>query len=310
MPIQEGVVEAKAEDEFDAEALFAEVQAEMAGQGSDLPDADKAKDEAAAEAKTGQEDKTPPDAAAASDKEPEGKDTDIWATAPPALKAAYESERQARERWETTARGHARSASQAGRRIAELEATLPQGKGNEAPKGETDDERQARYAKLREDYPDSVAPVLDELETLRGELAKVTGAVSADWQQRSEADLLDQYALLDQRHPTWRQDVVSDSYVKWAEAQPKPVLDAISANATQLTDGVTAAWVIDLWKRDTQAPDPEVSRLADKRAEQLEAGRGVNVKAPAATAKDAATDPEQIWAEIQAERARKRAAAR
>lgn len=308
MTIQEGADGGDtAEVEFDAEAVFAEIQAEKAGQGSDLPDADKAKDEAAPEAKTGQEDKTPPDDAAASAQEPEGKDTDIWATAPEPLKAAYLAEKTARERWETTARGHARSASQQGRRLAELEAKLPKGASDEAPAGETDEERTARHAKLREEYGDSVGQLLPEIDELRSELARVKGVVSADWQQRSEADLLDQYALLDQRHPKWREDVVSDSYVQWAQTQPKPVLDAIASNAQQLSDGATAAWVLDQWKRDTQAPDPEITKLADKRKEQLEAGRGVNVKAPPATAKDAATDPDDIWAEIVAKRARKTA---
>lgn len=291
----------QAEVEFDAEAVFAEIQAEKAGQGSDLPGADKAKDEADPEAKTGQEE-SPPDKAAASDPEPEGKDTDIWATAPPALKAAYESERQARERWETTARGHARSASQLGRALAAERAKLPE--GTEAPAGETDEQRRERESKLREDYPD-FEPAFARIDYLERELAKVTGVVTAHEQGLTEADKTEQYRLLDGRHPDWRKEVLTEEYRTWAESQPEPVLEAIRKNDLELSDGATAAWVLDLWKRDMK-PDPEVTKLADKRKEQLDASRAPNVKAPAATAKDAATDPEDIWKEAMAARERRR----
>lgn len=296
---------AKAEVEFDADAEFAKAVDEMAGQGSDLPDADLDKAIEPDKADEQGQDDDPPAKADASEKEPEGKDTDIWADAPPALKAAYEAEQARAARLEATAQSHARSASQLGRSLAELEAKLPKGKA--APAGESDEDREARYTKLREEYPDSVAPLLDDIATIRAELAEVRGAAAGIQQERTEADAIAQYTILDGRHPNWRQDVVSQNYVDWAQSQPAPVLEAIQRNAQQLSDGATAAWVLDQWKRDTAPPaNPGAEKLAERRAEQREASRSADVRNPATVAKEEPTDAEGLWKAEMARRDRKK----
>jgi hypothetical protein len=304
---QTDTVEVKTEDEFDADAEFKKAVEDLAGQGSDLPGAEtetNPKDTTADE--HGQEDVPPADAVPPA--EPTDKDTDIWATADPALKAAFEAEQAKVARLETTANSHARSASQLGRRIAELEALVPKGKkGDGAPAGETDEAREARYARLREEYGDSVGEILPELESLRAELAELKSGFAGVQHERTETDVAQQYAILNERHPNWRQDVVSESYVAWAQTQPPPVLEAIQRNAEQLSDGATAAWVLDLWKRDTAPPaNPEKEKLAERRQEQREANRSADVRNPPVTGKDEPTDTDGLWKAEMARRERKR----
>ena len=306
---QESNVEAKAEDEFDADAEFAKVVEGLAGQGSDLPgaDADTVTEDTPAD-EHGQDDDPPADTVP-SEAKPTDETTDIWANAPPALKAAFEAEQQRAARLETAAQGHARSASQLGRRIAELEALVPKGKkGEEAPEGETDEEREARYTRLREEYGDSVGQLIPELESLRTELAELKSGFAGVQHERTEADTIAQYTILAERHPNWKQDVVSDSYKEWAFAQPKAVLDAIRRNDHALEDGAEAAWVLDLWKRDTAPPaNPEKERLAERREEQREAARSVDVRNPVTRARDEPTDLDGLWeAEMANRRGRKR----
>jgi hypothetical protein len=273
-------------DGFEAEfARLGDAEAEQPKGPSEADD--QPGGEADAPDKSRQEGDPSPGDAAPPAKEPVAEASDDpWAKAPPELRSAYQAEKTARERAESTARHQARAASQAGRKLAELESRLPKTADQPDASTETDEQRAERYAKLKEDFPE-LASVIDDAARTGEELKSIKGTLASVDEERTESFLREQYGHLEKQHPTWRQDVLDPRFAAWKDAQPRYVQEAIERNASTVVDGVETADVLRRYKESIATADAGTKRLQARRGEQLEGSRSPQVRAPAATSQGA-----------------------
>jgi hypothetical protein len=234
--------------------------------------------------------------------------SDPWKDAPPELREAHERElaeiRTRAESAETLAKRHSGRLSQANQRLSELQAKLEPERTGEQAEAEAST-REERRRQLREEYPDSAGPLLDEVAALETEIAQIKATVG----QKAEADtdnlIAEQEKILTEAHPDWRTQVKDNpAFVEWALKQPEYVLEPIRQNAKQIVSGADIADVISRYKADT-APkvDPEKEKEEQRRQEQLEAGRDPSLRKPGMTA-TSSDDPDAIWSELAAKRQR------
>lgn len=244
----------------------------------------------------------PPQPAAAETPAPEVKADDLWKDAPAELREAHEREVAARVSAEQAARTQSGRLSKTQLQLNDLKANLAsQRDPGAAPKEEAED-RETRRAQLREEYPDSVGPVLDDLVNLETEIREIRAGQTAQAASETETLLQEQTAALESVHPTFRDDVAKPAFVTWALQQPDYVQDAIRANAKQIVDGASAADILTRYHRDTADPAREAE--AERRREQLEAARDPVIRNPAAATPAGDGSVEQIWGDLTEKRQR------
>lgn len=232
---------------------------------------------------------------------PSGSETqdDIWAKAPPELRAAFEAERKAREEAQGVLRTQSGRLSTTQRELAELKRrqaeTPAEGEGSQP--GEAD-ERSARLAATKDEYPDVTSAIIDEVTDLRQIVAELrqdrSRAAEAEARQ-AELDhaetLAANEAMLVEKFPDWQETVESDAFTEWALQQPKIIHEGILANANGIVDPASALKIIGDFKRDT-APDLPASPadpLAEKRRLQREGGAAIPARTATAPAKEGET---------------------
>lgn len=140
---------------------------------------------------------------------------------------------------------------------------------------------------LLEDYADVAGPLVDIIEEQQKLIDRVTAPVDAITQDRNQAILAEQFAVVTTAHPDVGKVVTDPRYVDWLASQPRAVRDAYERNQAQVVDGQEAAWVIGLFKREmgietatpsptptpTPTPSPSGSAADVKRQRQLDANR-------------------------------------
>jgi hypothetical protein len=243
--------------------------------------------------------------------------TDIWASAPPELKAAYEAVAEQAKKGEQYRRSNEGRLAAAQRRIDELSRTaaLPKAtdKGKGADAATTDD---AALQALAEEYPDLAKPLVEEIFRLREATTLQGKELSAIGTERRQAALNEQAELLTQQHPDW-QDVTADPRIRpWLDNQPRHIREALLRNANEIVDAEEAADVVGRFKaylaieaapgnaHNTNAQagasagkgseTPQV--LTGKRKQQLEGASSARSRGPGvASGISEDGDPEHIW---------------
>lgn len=254
------------------EAAFEERSAPPAQAGDRGDDQNKGDaDPAEGSAKEGGADEAPADQAK----------PDPWANATPEMIAERDELRRERD-----AARHS-DASQRGR-IAALQRRLqdqpaappppPQDKGKpEEQDGKGGDDRAARIAAIREDYPDLAGPILDLIEEARNEAKALGERVSPVVAANDEAAIARQEQALQAKHPDWREVGGSADFKGWAQSQP----DDIRALADSFDAGDVSA-LLTLFKVERDAtkgaeagdpPKPGDQQRDDRREKQLQGGR-------------------------------------
>lgn len=234
--------------------------------------------------------------------------SDVWASAPPELKAAYEEERRARNNLEHRIRSDDGRVAAMQRRIAELESKLPKPREN-APPGETPQDRAERLKQLREDYPEVAQPILQEMDEMR----QTVETLRSLEEQRMQQGFAYQESVLAENHADWRQVLGSNgaTFQAWLEDQPKAVRESAMLNANQIVDANAAADVVGRFKQflgmtPTQpAQATSQAPLNDRRQRQLAASaapRG-NAGRPVASGIPENGDEAAIWAAFEAQEA-------
>lgn len=218
--------------------------------------------------------------------------TDPWANAPAELKA--EHERLKHQLASATGR-----LSVADRHLAELrkaqKADAPGADGGDdgnkdsraAPKPASFREN-PKVKQLLEEYPDVAIPLVDIIEGQQRTLDALSKPVADLTQERNQTHATEQLQIVAERHPDLAQVVNDPRYPAWLAGQPRAVREAYERNQSQVVDGVEAAWVLDMFKRDagfktdTSAPpeapktDPTSSGAAagdSRRQRQLDGNR-------------------------------------
>lgn len=272
-------------------------------------------------------------------------DTDIWATAPEPLRAAFEATRTERDQAQTNYRRVSGTVSGLQRKIDKLNRDLDEAKkgtsgkpASEAPSTASEDaatgDRPSGIAdseelkKAEEEFPEVVKPLKSALRALETELAsarKELGGVSA---KHRDDNLAKQAQTVFSDHPDYGDIHGSDEFRAWYETAPPYVRAAVERNAQHVVDGAEVSHVVKLFKTETgwkppskpgAAPSPKTgaeppARPAGstpppddpKRKDQLESAAGTRSRTPAVATHSDSDDPEAIWKRL-AEQERRRA---
>ncbi|SKB32430.1 hypothetical protein [Sphingopyxis flava] len=214
---------------------------------------------------------------------------DIWANASPELRTAHEQ--QVRDLTFKLESQKGRTSA-LDRKLDQLmkqlnggqggggpaEATSDDGKGSES--GAQTDEALTQFA---EDYPEIAGPVLGIIEGLKAQVEQLSQPVQSLAEAQSQTFKAQQYDILAQRHPDWRELSTDERWGGWIQTQPRAVQEAFQRNI-DVSDGEEAAWVMGLFKRDmgieassspapTPTPTPTPSPADTRRQKQLDAAR-------------------------------------
>lgn len=171
-------------------------------------------------------------------------------------------------------------------------------------------------AKLREDYPEVVGPLLDEQEALRNEVKQLRDhmKLTAELQgEQIDADIERESGIVEGEHPGWLDFVKdnSDDFVAWVDDQPARLRAIYRDNYDAVTDGAALSELLASYKAHLDgdgstepAPDKGAeskSGLSGLRKRQMDGARA----APRSGAQAAVTEPaydeqdaEKVWKHI------------
>ncbi|WP_395451188.1 hypothetical protein ACHMW7_16180 [Aminobacter sp. UC22_36] len=294
---------AKSEDE-----IWNEVQAEKAAKddGGDTPEPVPAA--AVVEPQAGA-----PAAEPAPSKPADAGNADIWATATPEQKAAFEAASADKAKFEQRYRSSVGRISALQKKINAAQATPSRDIGN----------ARDEIAGIQQDYPDIGQPLIKALEKIDGKLDHLSNTEKADLESaRTELnEIVDgETKRLLSVHPDY-EDVLAKNgkaFVAWVEDQPRSIREAAHQNAQFIADSDGAAKVIEGFKRHlglikeppAPAPTPQPApqpKLDDRRQRQIEGSASPQRTGgrPTITGIPAEGDEDAIWAAIQAEKAQK-----
>lgn len=330
------LVDDRLEDEGkDAAALWTEFdQAEAATGDSQNQDAGSVDDPDAADGQDQDDDHGAADPTAGSDDAPlEGKgqsdgDTptdsaqqgdDIWATASPEHRAAFEA---AQKDWEVRDRRLRGQVSALTRQLNELQRQRQQpaapqagaaGQGQQQDGNEDADGFLAsdEWKSFQEEYPEVAAPLAKVIGGLQQNTTRLEKELSAIGFERRQAALSEQATLLAEQHPDWQKVAADKGFVDWLQGQPRHIQEAAYRNANEIVDAAEAADVVGRYKQfrvqqgggaltDTtpqgQSQGTGNNRLAGKRQRQLESATAARSRGPgAASGIPEDGDPEALW---------------
>lgn len=272
--------EAAPEEKTD-EQLWAELDDEAAGQDDDPP------------ADTPDQDDDDPSEDDATD----GEDAETTETKPDHLEQIRRLESELADRKDRIA-GMSRKISKLQRQIAEAEKSAP-----DESDDDTDDDPSDRLASAREEFPDIVGPMADELAEVRAQLAELKRGITGNKTAAAEAAKAD----LDEIEKAETERFLSEhsdgfeviqkhkaDFAAWVDDQPRYLRDIAMENNDRIVDGAGVAYLVSLFKQSLGG-GPETG-LADKRKRQLDGGRSSSAaSAQATSAVPSGMTDEQIW---------------
>lgn len=287
--------DALSEFDIEVDAILAQEDEPPAGEeaaGGENDDPGDVSSEA--DAQPGSDEEARKDQAAGGDTPPAGSpSTDIWADAPPALKAAHEAALKDLQTKNNRLIGQVSASDRELARLRRESAAKPgtqQGDQGGSQEGDPFDSDEVK--RFREEYGEIADPVLNLLKAQSEKIARLEAPVAEVAQQRATEAGQRQIEVFTTAHPDWETYVNDKRYPEWLATQPKAVQDA-AARAVNVEDGQEAAWLLGQFKahlgasaqpapaaeepkpgqQQQPAPDP-------KRARQLAAGRDGGQSAP------------------------------
>ena len=226
--------------------------------------------------------------------------TDIWATAPPELKAAYDAV------MDRAAKAEHRFTSENGRVVA-LSRQLDELRRQPAVK-EQQPEAPPKLKDLLEsdeikafqtEYAEVASPILNLLRAQQVTIDRLEGTAQHVEQTR-EAELLQTQArAYIEAHPDYADFANHEGFAPWLETQPRYVQEAARRNAVTIVDAAEASDLLTRFKQHIgvgsqaqPAPDPQPEPAPAptppptdaRRQRQLDAGTDVRTKGPTAAA--------------------------
>lgn len=308
-----------ADEADDEQAIWNELD-DAEGTASDAPPpegretGDETGSEAAMDADTGTKDAPSQEdgAAKAADK------ADIWASAPPELRAAYEESRKQAERLEHQTRSDRGRISALQRKLDEAAFKGRDTPADTAPAAgslvESDE-----FKALSAEYPEVATPIAKALQSLESRVARYEKQLAAVGEDRLQQATNEQETLLAERLPDWKEvastrNAAGQTIQEWVDTQPRHIREAALRNWESLVDAEEAADVIGRFKATLKASDgsgkqpPEQGRpnqLVEQRRRRLQ-----SAVAPASRSPSAASgipedgDEEAIWKMMDAQEAR------
>jgi len=237
---------------------------------------------------------------------------DLWATATPEQKAAYEILQASEAEKDRRLRRSFGKISALSRKINAAEASAKENRHEAKSRDE--------IAPLGNDYPEIAQPLTKALDTIDNRLDHLSKAEksSLEADQRELKELVDvETETLIKAHPDYATVLKENSaaFATWIEDQPRSIREAGYRNANFIADSDGAIKVVEGFKTHlghvtapapTPAPQPS---LDDRRQRQIAASASPQRSGGRATVSGipAEGDEEAIWNAIQAQKERARA---
>jgi hypothetical protein len=331
----QGRDEAEIWDEFDqAEAKPGSDADAAAAQSAEAGSAQAEGSEAGKEGAAKHEAGVAPPKEGAGTELPAQSQPDIWASAPPELKSAFEAMQAEKAKLEQRIRSDDGRVAAYQRKLRELQQGA---RGPDRDAGRAAVDARAAIEELAEQYPEIAQPLQKALDAVDSKLQTLDEREKSRTQaeiDEIEAHVAAETAKLEGEHPDWY-DVLAKNgkaFAEWIEDQPRRIREAARRNDEQIISASQAAEVVEAFKKHlgharqddpqpkptpapaadpaatpaqpTPTPNPE---LNDRRRRQL-AGSSSPPKSsgrPTVAGIPEDGDPEAIWAAFDAmERAR------
>ena len=131
-----------------------------------------------------------------------------------------------------------------------------------------------RWKVVADDYPDIAEGVQSlfqqQTQQHKAELDRVRSELQPIQQQAHQSYIDQQFAMLEQEHPDYRELATSNEFKQWVETQPHPVQQMIQSE--QAGD---AAYLLRAYKNDVSPGQQATSELKQRREKQLRQGQTV-----------------------------------
>lgn len=190
---------------------------------------------------------------------------DIWADAPPELKAAHEAAAKQLEAERHENRSNRTRMSTLTRKLTAAEqaaanAPAPEaGDRSQTEAVETDEEKN-----FKTDYPEVSGPVATMLqrrdariETQTSEIQSLKTRLDGIDDQNAQTQINAEEAVLADAHSDWSTVVQSTEFSTWLAGQPRYIQDGLARNGDAIVDGNEAASLISMFKDSQPAPTNE-----------------------------------------------------
>jgi len=222
---------------------------------------------------------------------------DIWASADPAAKQAFEDSVSSAQEWEHKYKSDQGRFLAAQKAIQDPMQTTRSHIAQKATEALADPEK---WNEFKEDYADIAtameAKFTHERETLRAEvLQEVQAPINHLRQAENQRNIQSSYAVLDAAHDDWRNVVNSDDFKGWIEEQPQTVKQMMSSK-----DAADAVYLLDNFKRLTVAPAvaETETNLQTQRKQRLKASVSAPTKGARTKPKSMPNDFDAVFAAI------------
>jgi hypothetical protein len=278
---------AMADDEFNADfdefANAKDAQASAAASAGD-DDASPALDEGHVDPANA----PAPDRAGTTDAAAHAAAIDIWATAPPELRAAFEAERIRAAALEHADRSNRGRISTLQRQVNASATGAPP---SDAPRGAAKVRAMLDSDSVKNavsDYGEANAPLVEVMQAQQEILERFEARDNEIEQARTETYLTDQAAKVMSDHPDYNSIAKSTAFRDWYVAAPEGVRSMIERNAARIVDGPEVSSVVRLFKAETGISQTSTgsgrSSTDTIRARQLAGSRSVVNRGPGSSA--------------------------
>lgn len=172
--------------------------------------------------------------------------SDIWANAPPELKAAYEQERRDAELRFKSVQGRQSAADRELERLraehAELQRRMQsEPSAKEGKQGASESQAPTARDKAVEDYPEIAGPLVEDIKRLESQLSQVQQGVGTFQQEREQTFYKQQQDLLTEKQPDWLTVLGDERFGGWLQEQPKAVQETFERNSQRASSCACAS---------------------------------------------------------------------
>ena len=232
---------------------------------------------------------------------------DIWATATPEQRAAFEATRKEADTNATRLRDSNARLTAHQRKIEALQRG--NGAGKPAPAAADGGDRPASvfetpaFKKAKDEYPELLGPVEEALRPLEERTRKLDGEIGGLTSAHREQYLAEQYQAVLDAHPDYERIAKSPEFATWYEQAPAYIKAGVERNAKDVVDGAEVASIVKQYKADTglattSAPGTGASATvadAGKRQRQLASATTPRGKAQPVVTSAIPEDREGAW---------------
>jgi len=242
--------------------------------------------------------------------------SDVWAGATDAQREAFDAAQKRGDSMEHAHKSEVGRTKTLRRQLSDVTVQLDRAAQTAPSKdddaeGDDDDSKPNSWDELVSEYPEVAGPVNDRLSKIEDAQERQSREIELDEADAKEAhtqSVIEQTALLAEKHEDWLKVATTPEFQGWLDDQPRKLRDAAAVNAKEIVDATTAGDVITRYKasrsdpQDGDGPDDSQdttdTSLAARRKRQLESGRSSRPKGPGTVVSGIPEEgsDEELWA--------------